>query len=249
MKNFLESIGIISTKEEETSSYDHKNYDLKKESDSDKIVLHKEFLKSVLEEENNRLGFIENKTSQIISQTSIVFSLLGLFVPVIMDKFESISLILKILIIVLLLVTFLFYLLSITNALKNFNIKKFKYPRANPANVLDFKIESIEKFNAELVRDYLYSIEKAVKINNEKGTNLLHAHKSFKLGIFLTGILVMFVSSILFFVKKEEPSTTIKNPIEIKYLDSILKKNRPIIIIKKDTLKKVRNNNKKSDKA
>jgi hypothetical protein len=239
MKNFLKSIGVIPLKKgNESDSYVHKNYDLNKESDSEKIALHKEFLKSILEEENNRLGFIENKTSQIISQTSIVFSLLGLFVPVIMDKFENISLFLKISIIVLLLVTFLFYLLSITNALKNFNIKKFNYPRANPANVLDFKTESIEDFNAELVRDYLYSIDKAVKINNEKGTNLLHAHKSFKLGIFLTGILVMFVSSILFFVKKEEPSITIKNPIEIKHFDSILKKNRPIIIIQKDTLKK-----------
>lgn len=239
MKNFLKSIGIISIKkEEEPNSYNHKDYDLKKESDSEKIVLHKEFLKSILEEENNRLGFIENKTSQIISQTSIVFSLLGLFVPVIMDRFESTSLSLKISIIGLLLVTFLFYLLSITNALKNFDIKKFKYPRANPANVLDFKTDSIEQFNAELVRDYLYSIDKAVKINNEKGTNLLHAHKAFKLGIFLTGILVMFVCSVLFFAKKEEPSITIKSPIEIKHLDSIIKKNRSIIIIQKDTFKK-----------
>lgn len=238
MKNFLKSIGVISTKKEEPICYDHKDYDLKKESDSEKIILHKEFLKSVLVEESNRLSFIENKTSQIISQTSIVFSLLGLFVPVIMDKFESTSPSLKISIICLLLVTFLFYLLSITNALKNFDIKKFKYPRANPANVIDFKTNTKEEFNAELVRDYLYSIDKAVNINNEKGTNLLHAHKAFKLGIFLTGILVMFVCLILFFAKKEEPNITIKTPIEIKHLDSILKKNRPITIIQKDTLKK-----------
>jgi hypothetical protein len=132
----------------------------------------------------------------------------------------------------------LFYLFSITNALKNFDIKKFKYPRANPSNVLDLKTNSIEQFNAELVRDYLYSIDNAVKINNEKGTNLLHAHKAFKLGIFLTGILVMFVCLILFFAKKEESTISIKHPIEIKDLDSLLKKNRPIIIIQRDTLKK-----------
>ncbi|GEL12035.1 hypothetical protein SAMN05192550_3001 [Flavobacterium glycines] len=131
----------------------------------------------------------------------------------------------------------MFYLLSITNALKNFDIKKFKYPRANPVNVLDFKTNTIEQFNAELVRDYLYSIDKAVKINNEKGTNLLHAHKAFKLGIFLTGMLVMFVCSILFFTKKENSSITIQHPIEIKNLDSMLKKNRPLIIIQKDTKK------------
>ena len=98
----------------------------------------------------------------------------------------------------------------------------------------------MEQFNAELVRDYLFSIDKAVKINNEKGTNLLHAHKAFKLGNFLTGILVTMVCSILLFSKNEEPSITIKQPIEIKHLDSLLKKNRPIIIIQKDTLKKKR---------
>lgn len=239
MKKFLKSIGVISIKkEQEPCAYKHTDYDLEVQSDSEKIVLHKDFLKSVLEEENQRLGFIENKTSQIISQTSIVFSLLGLFVPIVMDRFENTALSLKISIIGFLLVAFLFYLLSITNALKNFDIKKFKYPRANPSNVLDFKTNSIEQFNAELVRDYLYSIDKAVKINNEKGTNLLHAHKAFKLGIFLTGILVMFVYLILFFAKKEEPTISIKQPIEIKHLDSLLKKNRPIIIIHKDTLKK-----------
>lgn len=239
LKKFLKSIGVIPIKgEKEPCNYNHKDYDLEAQSDLEKIILHKEFLKSVLEEENHRLGFIENKTSQIISQTSIVFSLLGLFVPIVMDRFEDTALFLKISIIGLLLVTFLFYLFSITNALKNFDIKKFKYPRANPSNVLDLKTNSIEQFNAELVRDYLYSIDKAVKINNEKGTNLLHAHKAFKLGIFLTGILVMLVCIILFFSKKEEPIVSIKQPIEIKDLDSLLKKNRPIMIIQKDTFQK-----------
>lgn len=233
---FLKSIGLISIKQEEYCSYNHKDYDLEKQSDSEKIVLHKEFLKSIFDEENNRLSFIENKTSQIISQTSIVFSLLGLFVPIIMDRFENTTLFFKILIIILLLITFSFYLLSITNALKNFDIKKFKYPSPNPLNVLDFKTKSVEQFNAELVRDYLYSIDKAVQINNKKGTNLLHAHKAFKLGNFLTGILVIVVCSILLFTKKEESSVMIKQPIEIKNLDFLLKKNKPIIIIRKDSI-------------
>jgi F0F1-type ATP synthase assembly protein I len=234
---FLKSIGLISIKQEVPCAYNHNDYDLKEKSDSEKIVLHKEFLKSILEEENNRLGFIENKTSQIISQTSIVFSLLGLFVPIIMDRFENTALFFKILIIVLLLITFSFYLLSITNALKNFDIKNFKYPSANPINVLDFKMNSVEQFNAELVRDYLYSIDKAVKINNKKGTNLLHAHKAFKIGNFLTGMLVIVVCSILLFTKKEESSVMIKQPVEIKNLDFLLKKNRPIIIIRNDSMK------------
>ena len=50
LKNFLKSIGVISIKKEDDSfTYNHKDYDLEKESDSEKIVLHKEFLKSILE--------------------------------------------------------------------------------------------------------------------------------------------------------------------------------------------------------
>lgn len=239
IKNLLLSIGINSIKEHpEPFLYNYKDYDLNQISDSDKIIEHRNFLKSVLEDENNRLGFIENKTSQIISQTSIVFSLVGLFVPIIMDRFEDASLFLKVSIIFLLIITFSLYLLSITNALKNFDIKKFRYPYSNPANVLDFKEKSIEQFNSELVRDYLFCINKCVQINNEKATNLLHSYKAFKLGNFSTGIIVMCVCSMLLFTKKEESSFTIKNSIEIKNLDSLLKRNRPIIIIQKDTLNK-----------
>jgi|GEM_PF-3980061 len=53
----------------------------------------------------------------------------------------------------------------------------------------------------------------------------------------------MLVCSILFFTKKEEHSITIKQPIEIKHLDSLLNKNKTIIIIQKDTLN--RGNSKK----
>jgi len=238
-KKFFLSIGIIPIKKHpEPFTYSCKNYDLKKASDSAKIVEHRDFLKNVLEDENNRLGFIENKTSQIISQTSIVFSLVGLFVPIIMDRFEGALILLKVFIIILLLITFSLYLLSITNALKNFDIKNFRYPYTNPANVLDFKDKSIEEFNSELIRDYLFCINKGVQINNEKATNLLHAYKAFKLGNFSTGIIVMCVCSMLLFSKKEESSFNIKNTVEIKNLDSLLKQNK-IIIIKQinDTLK------------
>lgn len=238
VKCFFTSIGMIPIKENtEPLGYDYKDYDLKKDIDVEKIIQHKEFLKSLLEEENNRLGYIENKTSQIISQTSIVFSLVGLFVPLIIDRFEDASLYLKILIIILLLLTFSFYLLAITNALKNFDVKKFKYPYANLTTVLNSKDKSIAEFNSELVRDYLYCINKTIQINNLKATNLLHGYKSFKLGNFSTGIIVIIVCSMLLFTKSEESYVNIKNPIEIKDFDKILKKNRPIIIVPKDSLR------------
>jgi hypothetical protein len=235
--NFFKSIGLYKLNEDkEVHSYDASKYNLTSKSDSEKIIHHKNFLKSVLEDENNRLGYIENKTSQIISQTSIVFYILCLFIPIIINRFENSYLIIKIIIIFLLLITFSFYLLSITNALKNFNIKKFKYPYSDPSNVLNLIDKSSEEFNSELIRDYLHCIKGASIINNKKATNLLHAHKSFKLGNFSTGIIVMCICTMLLFTNKSIDNTiTLKNPIEIKNLDSILKSNKSIIIIKKDT--------------
>jgi len=98
--NFLKSIGLYKlNKVEDVHSYDASKYNLTSKADSDKIIHHKNFLKSVLEDENNRLGYIENKTSQIISQTSIVFSLVGLFIPIIINRFEDSNLLIKIILI------------------------------------------------------------------------------------------------------------------------------------------------------
>lgn len=236
--NFFKSIGLYKLDgNKEVHPYDPSKYNLTSKTDSEKIIHHKNFLKSTLDDENNRLGYIENKTSQIISQTSIVFSLVGLFIPIIINRFEDSELLVKIVIILLLLITFSFYLLSITNALKNFNIKKFRYPYSDPSNVITLIDKSSEEFNSELIRDYLHCIKETSVINNRKATNLLHAHKSFKLGNFSTGIIVICICSMLLFTNKNIADSTIilKNPIEIKNLDSILKSNKSIIIIKKDT--------------
>lgn len=117
-------------------------------------------------------------------------------------------------------------------------MKKFKYPYANLKNVLTFKEKSIAEFNSELVRDYIHCIDKNIHINNLKAANLLHNYKSFKLGNFSTGIIVIFVFSMLLFTKSESSNVNIKNPIEIKDFDKILEKNKQNIIMPKDTLKK-----------
>lgn len=202
---FLRNIGVL--KKEELSapfSYNIYDYDLKK--NADKIDVHKNFLYSVLQEENNRLNIIEGKTTQIISQTSIVFSLVGLIIPILIDKFSSINVFVKVIIILFLLVGFFFYLNSISNALKNFNLKKYKYPYSNPSNVIDFKDKTIEEFNSEIVRDYLYSINKTIQINNVKGSNLISAYLCFKIANIFTGIIILIICSLILFVNsnKEE---------------------------------------------
>lgn len=237
---FFKSIGISVIRDyPKPFSYNFNDYDLKDKLNSEKITLHKDFLKTSLEEENNRLGFIESKTSQIISQTSIVFSLIGLFIPIIIEKFGDTFLWIKIILIILILLAFAFYLLSITNALKNFNVNEFRYPVPYPGNVLDFKDKSIEEFNSEIIRDYLYCVNETIVLNNKKATNLLHAYKTFKLGNFITGILVLCVCCLIMFLNSKQPKISIENPIKVDKLEEMVKKSKPIIIYQRDTITKI----------
>ncbi|MCT4073852.1 hypothetical protein HZP85_14405 [Elizabethkingia anophelis] len=223
LKEFLESLGLITIEEHpQPFDYNCEDYDLIGSNQKEKIQAHKEFLISALQEENNRLNYVENKTTQIISQTSIVFSLVGLIIPIVIDRFDDMYFPVRVILILLLIGGFFMYLLSISNALKNFNIKNFKYPYANPSNVIDLKDKSIEEFNSELVRDYLYSINKTVHINNVKGSNLLHAYKAFKIANYITGIIIVVICFLILFIKQKENINRVKieNPIEIKQTKS-----------------------------
>lgn len=84
MKTYLNKFGLWLDKDDVNPySYSVEDYST---TDKDKIKTHKEFLKSIEAEENSRLGLIENKTSQLVSQTGIIFSLLSLFIPIFIDK-------------------------------------------------------------------------------------------------------------------------------------------------------------------
>ncbi|MBC8883733.1 hypothetical protein H9X57_11290 [Flavobacterium piscinae] len=209
---------------------------LSSKTDSEKIISHKEFLKSAIDEENNRLSLIENKTSQIISQTSIVFSLLGLFMPIIIDKTGETNIYIKVAIIFLVLIAFIFYLLTINNALKNFNINKFSYSVPTPENVLTLQNNTVEEFNSELIRDYLYCINKNIVTNNRKATNLLHSHNTFKFANLITGLIVVFLSVMILFSKNDDPKIHIEKAVKIDKLDSIIRTIKPIFIIQQDTV-------------
>lgn len=237
LKKTLISLGIGKIHSfAEPYNYIIKEYDLSDSSDNDKIELHRDFLKSLIDEENNRQNSIENKTSQIISQTSIIFSLVGLFIPVIIDKSGETNLFLRILIIIMVVVAFIFYFLSISNALKNFDVIKFKYATPSPLNVFTFKNKSIEDFNSELVRDYLYCINKNIVLNNIKATNLLHSHNTFRLANATTAITIICLCIGIFFIKDKDAVIKIKNPIKIEKIDSIIKKMQPIYMHRNDTI-------------
>lgn len=235
MKEFLYKIGLLEISDE-TNPYSYNPGDYKLDNDKKKSEVHKNYLKNLEDEESSRLAIIESKTSQLISQTGIIFSLLSLFVPILIDKATSLHFFVKLLLLMLLISAFSFYMLTIRNALKNFNVKNFTYSKPSPKNVLNLQNKSLDVFYAEEVRDLLYCINQNFKINNRKATNLLHSYNSFKIANTSTGILVAVFSIVLFYFNTKKESLTIENPIKIENLDSSINILTNAITAKKDTV-------------
>lgn len=159
------------------------------EGKKEKLELHKAFLQGLQRDEDSRLTLIESKTSQLFSQTGIIIAILGLFIPLIGEKIRPPWV--QIPFIIFLCFAGFFYLLTIINAGKNFDIHKFKYPRSTASNVLNKDLKTGNDFIAEEIRDLLYSIPIHIKLNNKKGSNLLKAHTSFKVANILTVLLAV----------------------------------------------------------
>lgn len=199
------------------------NYDISTyiNSDSEKLKLHKSFLESINEEEKNRLSVIESKTSTLVSQVGVIFSLLSLFIPLFIDKITGINKSLDIAFLISLIGAFLFYMLAIRNAMRNFNVKNFGYSKPSPINVINYQNESEEKFNLVLVKDLLYGANQNLKLNNIKAGNLIYSYRAFKFANTLTGLLVILICVSLFLKPTEKDTTvTLKNPIILNNSDS-----------------------------
>lgn len=212
------SIGLGLVADSEPYSYNHNDYRNRSQTSAQ---AHKDFLKTLEAAEDSRLTIIEGKTSQIISQTGVIFSLLSLFVPLLIDKLGDVNPFIKGVLIFLLIGSFFFYLLTINNALKNFNVKSFNYSRPSPINVLSLQKRSLGDFYAEEVRDLLYSLNKNLQANNRKASNLVHSYNSFRIANFLTGILVVSFCITIGFSKEKKEPVYIEKPIKIQHLDSL----------------------------
>ena len=239
MESFLNRFGLFLDKNDiNPYSYSVGDYI---STDCDKIKAHREFLRSIQAEENSRLTLIETKTSQLVSQTGIVFSLLSLFIPIFIDKINGLPFEIRVLFLIILVLAFLFYMLTIMNAVKNFNVKNFIYSKPSPNNVIKYQGSTTEEFTVIEIKDLLYGANQNLKTNNTKATNLIHSYNSFKVANLLTALLgVLICTSLLFAKPKNEfdKNKSHNNSLDSCHLDSKIRiENNPIFI----------NNNGKTD--
>lgn len=189
---------------------------------TDNIQLKLDYLKSLDAQEVERQATIDTKTSQLIGQTGVIFSLVGLFIPMYIDKFSQLNLIYQVIIIAVFLFTLLFYLLAIAHATKYLNVKNYKYAQRSTETVKK-NYEKNKDFRIEEVKDLIYSIEKNTGINNRKAGNLIYGYRAFRAGNILIGILSVLLLFSIYFMPKEETKKVTIDSVELKSLDSSIK--------------------------
>jgi hypothetical protein len=218
MKTILNYVGLWLKKNDANPyNYSASNYVT---TDEKKVIAHKELLKSLEKKEDDRLTIIDTKTSQIVTYTGIIFSALSLFIPILLDKISDHSLSLRLVFIAVLIFSFLFYVLTIHNAIRNYNIGKFYYSRSDPNNVIKYQDKSVDEFTSIEIQDLLYAYNQNSKTNDEKANNLIYAYRTFRIANVLTAIMGALICTSLLFAKAKDKDVTIRNPIQIQNFDS-----------------------------
>jgi len=222
-KDFFVNVGLVNlTSADNTaltaSEAQNLNYSNGQRDKKEKLKLHRDFLKSIEADENSRLTLLESKSSQIVAQTGVIFALLSLFVPLVIDKIDGFGW--KLSILIFLVLAFLFYLLTIHNGAKNLNIGKYIYSRSLPTNVLTYRNKSEEEFLVEEINDLLYASKQNSKTNHFKGTNLIHAYNSFKVANTMAAVIGILLCTAVLFTKQKKEPITIENPVKIESINS-----------------------------
>ena len=181
---------------------------------------HVDYLKLILDFEKSRGVAIENKLSQLTGQSSIVLSLLALFIPIMIDKFEE-QTVWKIFTIILFLFCFLAFVIAIFHSTKTLDIKNFSYSTGNSATVTK-EFDEANGFEKEFVSDLISSLNRNSSVDNQKGNILLFAQRSFRTGIILVGLLGIFLTLNLFTRGQNENTVRILNQVELSRLEKSL---------------------------
>lgn len=179
---------------------------------------HISFLDQVVEDENSRQSIIESKLAQIVGQSGVIFALIALFAPLFYDNLNELPMGWRIVVLVSFGIGFLFFLLSIIQATKSFNIRNFVYSRPDVESVLSKDHASKGRFIQQIVVDKIKGLPINVHSNSLKGNLLLYAYRSFIVGFISIGILGAIITSTFLFREKTPSVVVIEESAGVKQL-------------------------------
>lgn len=204
---------------------------------TDNLELKLNYLRELYMEENERQTIIEGKQSQVLGQCGVILSLVGLFIPMYLDKLSKIDLGFQLTLIGVFLMTVILYFLAILKSSKFLNTSNYIRPHA--ATVKDI-FNSADHFRQHEIDDLLTALAGNQQINNNKVKDLKSAYGLFRWANGATIFLSLLLLSTVFFPSKEvNPELKVSLPVQIE--NNITgKTNEVLLTIKKDTLKLIK---------
>lgn len=196
------------------------------------------YLKELDSYQKERKATIENKNSQLVGQASIVTSIFSLFVPLLIDSFNSINIIVKVCLSILFLGILSHYILTISHAIRTLKINKYKYSNRSTSTITKVNRANTEiDFLNEEISDLVFTVNQNSKIDNIKGENLIYATRSFEIANFGFALLTVLIIITALCSNKNDSEITIKNidNIEVNKSDTVY--NHIISTPKMDTIK------------
>ena len=176
----------------------------------------RDYLRNLYIEENDRQSIVEGKQSQLLGQSSVILSLVGLFIPMYMDKLSSVTSYLQVALIVIFLLTLFFYFRTIFFSSRHLNAAAANYQRLSAGTVNDH-FDSKAAFHEEEIRDMLTCIDCNKQINDTKVVNLQKAYRNFTIANVCTAILaVSLLGSIFLLPKPGIPEVKVKGPVQVE---------------------------------
>ncbi|TSJ36614.1 hypothetical protein FO440_22570 [Mucilaginibacter corticis] len=162
-----------------------------------------DYLKNIYDEENARQPVLEGKCSQNIANSGIFLTLIGLLIGILSNTQSDLNVVVKCLLVAVIIAITVMNVFCIINALKALDPVNYPYARGNPNTVNEFSTTTA--FEEEVVKDYIYCIEKNMLLNNKKASYLIASRKAYVSGIYLTGFFTIFLVCYLTFFMPATP--------------------------------------------
>jgi len=171
-----------------------------------------ELVKGIETYQENRLTAIENKNSQLVGQASIVVSIFGLFIPLLINNLNDINIYIKIIIILAFLFIFGHYIVSIFHSTRTLVIQKYPYRVISTKTLTNLpRNENTLDFLNEQIKDLIGCIEINSRQNNRKGENLIFSVRAFRIANFGFVGFVLMILSLSFFLSSKPLDVNVKN--------------------------------------
>ena len=218
IKKYLEFIGFGKNE----TPYRREKYAVHKDLKMAKS--HLKYLEDLKQTQDNRQQTIEAKNSQIMGQSSIVISIVSLFIPILATQFEGLAFYVKIPLILVFLFLVIHFIISLHHALKTLQVDKTRYMEGSTSTVTkENRATSEKEFIDEQIKDLVLIINYNNSVTNLSASNLVFASRNFRIAImsFLFFILSLMIS--FFSLKETISKVVITNIKDLKSQDSFKK--------------------------